>query len=327
MERVLGDARQTPRITASPDRVVFVRVGEKGARGYLVLFVPLAALWGASYLFIKVAVGHLQPSVVMDGRLMVAALTLLPVLLLQRGRRAPADIRAVVFPGAILGVVNSAVPFTLIAWGETHVDSGVAAIANASTPIWVAVFAIPFLQSERASGLKLVGILLGLVGVGVLTGGEPSAGVWAILGTLAVVLASACYAGSNLWIQPRFPTDRAVALVVVSMVSGALALLPLALFQLPGSVPGWKPIGSVLALGMAGTSIGLLMYYRLIEGYGSARASLVTYLAPVAALGYGIGLLGEPVTVSEAAGLLLILGGVTLGSGLVRPVRRAAPAA
>jgi drug/metabolite transporter (DMT)-like permease len=328
VERLLGDTRQTPRITTRPDRVVFVRVGEKGARGYLVLLVPLAALWGASFLFIKVAVRHLEPSVVMEGRLTVAGLTLLPVLLLQRRRLAWPDIRAVAFPGAILGVVNSAVPFTLIAWGETHIDSGVAAIANASTPIWVAVFAIPFLPSERAAGLKLVGILLGLVGVGILTGGEPSAGAWAIVGTLAVVLASACYAGSNVWLQPRFPTDRALALVAVSMVFGALALLPLALLQLPSSAPGWKPIGSVLALGMAGTSVGLLVYYRMIERYGSARASLVTYLAPVAALGYGIGLLGEPLTAAEVVGLLLILGGIGLGSGLVRPLRRAAaPAA
>jgi drug/metabolite transporter (DMT)-like permease len=303
-------------------------VGERGARGYLALLCPLAALWGASFLFIKVAVRHLEPTVVMEGRLVVSGLSLLPVLLIQRRRLALGDLRAVLFAGAVLGVVNSALPFTLIAWGETHVDSGVAAIANASTPIWVAVFALPFLPSERASGLKLVGIVLGLVGVGVLTGGQPSAGTWAIVGTLAVVLASACYAGSNIWIQPRFPTDRAVALVIVSMLTGAIALLPLALVQLPDAAPGWKPIGSVLALGIGGTSVGLLVYYRLLERYGSARASLVTYLAPVAALAYGIGLLGESVRASELLGLSLILGGVTLGSGLVRPFRRtAAPVA
>jgi len=104
---------------------------------------------------------------------------------------------------------------------------------------------------------------------------------------------------------------------------GGHAELPFALVHLPDSVPGWKPVGSVLALGMAGTSIGLLMYYRMLELYGSARASLVTYLAPVAALGYGIGLLDEALTAGEVVGLTLILGGVALGSGLVRPVRRA----
>jgi drug/metabolite transporter (DMT)-like permease len=259
----------------------------------------------------------------MEGRLLISAATLFPCLVIQRGRLAFAELRSVAFLGAILGVINSAVPFTLFAWGETHVDSGIAAIANASTPIWVAIFAIPFLPSERATGLKLGGIVLGLVGVGVLAGGEPSAGGWAILGTLACVLASACYAGSNIWLQPRFPANRALALVTASMAFGALAELPFALVHLPDSAPGWKPIGSVLALGMAGTSVGLLMYYRMLELYGSARASLVTYLAPVAALGYGIGILDEPLKAAEVIGLLLILGGVALGSGLVRPLRRA----
>jgi drug/metabolite transporter (DMT)-like permease len=303
-------------------------MGDRGARGYLILLCPLAAIWGASFLFIKVAVRDMEPSFVMEGRMAVSALTLVPVLLVLRGRQSLGDLRAVAGAGILLGVVNSALPFTLIAWGETHVDSGVAAIANASTPIWVALLAIPFLQSERSAGVKLAGIVLGLLGVGVLAGADPSTGVWAILGTLAVVLASFCYAASNIWLQPRFPTDRAVALVTVSMVSGALVLLPLALVQMPQERPEWKATGSVLALGVAGTSVGLLIYYRMLELYGSARASLVTYLAPVTALAYGIGLLGEPLTAAEVVGLLLILGGTALGSGLVRTARREpAPAA
>jgi drug/metabolite transporter (DMT)-like permease len=302
-------------------------VGEReSARGYLLLLVPLAALWGSSFLFIKVAVRELEPTVVVAGRLGLAALTLLPVLFVQRRGRIVSDLRAVAYPGVILGIVNSAIPFLLISWGETHVDSGVAAVANASTPIWVALVAIPFLASERASGLKLVGIMLGLVGVGVLAGAEPSGGGWAILGTLAVVLASFCYGASNIWLQPRFPRDRIVALVTVSMAAGAVVLLPLALLQLPTSAPGWKPIASVIVLAVAGTSIGLLLYYRMLELYGSARAALVTYLTPVTALAYGVGLLDEPLRLSELLGLALILGGVALGSGLVRPLRRPAPA-
>jgi drug/metabolite transporter (DMT)-like permease len=303
-------------------------VSERGARGYLLLLCPLAAIWGASFLFIKVAVRDMEPSVVMEGRMAISALTLVPVLLVLRGRKALGDLRAVAGAGILLGVVNSALPFTLIAWGETHVDSGVAAIANASTPLWVALLAIPFLRSERPAGVKLAGIVLGLLGVGVLAGADPSTGVFAILGTLAVVVASFCYAASNIWLQPRFPTDRAVALITVSMASGALVLLPLALVEIPHEPPGWKATGSVLALGVAGTSVGLVIYYRMLELYGSARASLVTYLAPVTALAYGIGLLGEPLTVAEVVGLVLILGGTALGSGFVRTTRgEPAPAA
>lgn len=301
---------------------------DRDARGYLLLLLPLSAIWGASFMFIEVALRDLKPSVVMEGRTAVSALVLVPLLILLRRGRVLDDLRAVAVPGAILGVANTALPFTLIAWGQTHVDSGVAAIANASSAIWVALLAIPFLPSERSSGLKLAGIALGLVGVGVLAGADPSTGTWAILGTLAVVLASICYAASNIWIQPRFPTDRTVALITVSMAAGALALLPLALFQLPSERPGWKALGSVGALAVAGTAVGLLLYYRMLELYGSARAILVTYLAPVAALAFGVTLLDEPLTAAKLVGLTLILGGVALGSGLVRVGRRTpAPAA
>ena len=303
-------------------------MGDRAARGYLLLLCPLAAIWGASFLFIKVAIRDLEPSVVMEGRMALSALALLPVLLVQRHGEWVADLRAFAPAGLLLGVVNSALPFTLIAWGEKHIDSGIAAIANASTPIWVAVLAIPFLPSERSSGAKLAGVSLGLVGVGVLAGADPSGGWWAVAGTLAVVLASFCYAASNIWIQPRYPTDRTVALVAVSMLVGAVVLLPLAIVQAPDERPGWKAAGSVLALAIAGTSLGLLIYYRMLQLYGSARASLVTYLAPLAALAYGIGLLDEPLTLAAVLGLLLILGGVALGSGMVRSGRRVpAPAA
>lgn len=303
-------------------------MADRGARGYLFLLLPLSVIWGASFMLIEVALRDMAPTVAMEGRMAISAFTLLPVLLLQRGRQAVTDLRAVAAPGLLLGIVNSALPFTLVAWGQTHVDSGVAAIATASSPIWVALLAIPFLPSERASGLKLVGIVLGLVGIGILAGADPSADRWAILGTLAVVLAAFCYAASNIWIQPRFPADRVVALITVSMAVGALVLLPLAVVQLPDVRPGWKASGSVLVLAIAGTSIGLLIYYRMLELYGSARAILVTYMAPVAALAFGVGLLDERVTAAKLIGLVLILGGVALGLGLVRPERRApAPAA
>jgi drug/metabolite transporter (DMT)-like permease len=225
-------------------------------------------------------------------------------------------------------VVNAALPFTLIAWGEKHVDSGVAAIANASMPIFVALLALRFQRSERSSGLRLFGILLGLLGVAVLAGVHPRGGWWAVVGTLAVILASILYAVGSLWAQRLVQREEALVLTTATMIGGALALLPFGLAQLPGSVPGWKVIGSVVALGVAGTAIGQLIYYALLDTAGSARASLVTYLLPVTALFYGAGLLGEPITVEELVGLVLILGGVALGSGLVRFARREpAPAA
>jgi drug/metabolite transporter (DMT)-like permease len=299
-------------------------VGDRAARGYLVPLILVSAIWGASFLFIKVADRDLKPSVVMDLRMSIAALVLLPVLVIRSGRAALAELRSVSGRAAVLGVFNSAIPFTLIAWGETHVDSGVAAIGNSTTPIFVALLALPFLPSERASGSRLVGVGLGLVGVGVLAGASPGFGTWEVLGTLAVVLASFLYAASNIYLQPRFPSARELPLVTGAMVAGAVALAPLALVQAPSDLPGWKPAASVVALGIGGTAIGLLLYYRMLDQYGSARASLVTYLLPVTALFYGVGLLDEPLTAAELIGLVLILGGVGLGSGLVRSPRRAA---
>jgi drug/metabolite transporter (DMT)-like permease len=297
------------------------------SRFYLPLLILLAAIWGASFMFIKVADRELEPTTLMAGRILVAAIVLFAFLVAQVGsRQAVSQLRRVGLEAYALGIAAAAVPFTLIAWGETHVDSGVAAIANASMPIFVALLALRFRHSERSSGLRLVGILVGLLGVAVLAGINPRGGWWAVAGTMAVVVASISYAVSTLWGQHLVERTPMIVLTTASMIGGSVALLPFGLAQLPGSVPGWKAIGSVLALGVAGTAIGQLIFYRLIEDDGSAKASLVTYLLPVTALFYGAALLGEAITVEEIAGLVLILAGVSLGSGLLHATRRREPA-
>src|SRR4029453_17468432 len=159
----------------------------------------LAASWGASYLFIKVAVEDLEPAPMMCLRLILAFAALFPILAVASGfRRAVLEIRETGRGGALLGLINMAIPFTLIAWGEKHIDSGVAAIANSTVPIFVALLAIRFRPSERVTGMRMFGILLGLLGVGVLTGLNPEGGWWAIAGTLAGVLASLSHASPPL---------------------------------------------------------------------------------------------------------------------------------
>jgi drug/metabolite transporter (DMT)-like permease len=305
-------------------------VGRLGwmSRLYLPLLISLAAIWGASFMFIKVADRELEPTTLMFGRTALAAVLLFAVLASQTGaRRAAAEARGVGLGAVVLGIVGAALPFTLIAWGETHIDSGVAAIGNASMPIFVALIALRYQHSERSSGLRLVGVLVGLVGVAVLTGVHPRGGWWGVAGTMAVVVASVAYAIASLLGQRMVAGTRPLVLTTASMTAAALALLPFALAQLPDHVPGWKALGSVAALGIAGTAIGQMLYYRMLETDGSARASLVTYLLPVTALFYGAGLLDEPITVEELVGLVLILAGVALGSGMVRSAwRRREPA-
>ncbi len=296
------------------------------ARGYLPLLLALGAIWGASFLFIEVADRALAPTTLMAGRLLVSAAVLLPVLIVSMGLRpALSALRAAALTGLVAGIVAAALPFTLIAWGQKHIDSGTAAIANASMPIFVVLLALRVRRSERVAGLRLVGVLLGFVGVGVLAGANPSSGWWAVVGTLAVVLAAFSYAVGALYAQHHVDRVSVLVFSTAQCIAGGLVLLPFGLAQLPSDVPGWKPIGSVLALGVAGTAIGTLLYYRLVESYGSTRASLVVYLLPPFALVYGAVFLDEPFSGAKLGGMALILGGVALGSGLVGWARRPAP--
>ncbi len=293
------------------------------SRSYVIYIGLLAAFWGASYMFIKVANRAFEPATMMMLRLALAASLLLVVLALQRGWDATvADMRGLGWEGFALGVVNGAIPFTLIAWGERHIDSGVAAIANASMPIFVVLLAIRWQPSERVHGLRLVGFLVGLLGVGVLAGVHPEGGWWGVAGTLAVVVASVSYAVGSLWGQRLIHRTSGLVLSASSMLGGLLVLIPLGLWQLPDELPGWKASGSVIALAVIGTAVAQIILYRVLRSDGAARVSLVTYLLPVTALIYGVTLLGEPLTWEELAGMALILGGVALGSGAVRFPRR-----
>src|SRR5512133_2810836 len=293
------------------------------SRSYVIYIGLLAAFWGASYMFIKVAGRAFEPAAMIMLRLVIASSLLLVVLAVQRGwDRTLGEMRALGWEGFGLGVVNGAIPFTLIAWGERHIDSGVAAIANASLPIFVVLLAIRFRPSERVRGLRLFGFIVGLVGVGVLAGLHPEGGWWGAAGTLAVVVASASYAVGSIWGQRLVAHTSGLTLAATTMIGGLILLAPLGLWQRPAQVPGWKEIGSVVALAVLGTAVAQIIVYRVLRSDGAARVSLVTYLLPVTALFYGVTLLGEPLTVEELLGMALILGGVALGSGALRFTRR-----
>jgi drug/metabolite transporter (DMT)-like permease len=293
-------------------------------RSYVVLIGTLAAIWGASYLFIKVAVRDFPPPAMIEIRLAVSGLILAAFVLAQSGRRRGlAELRAVGWAGLALGIVNGAVPFTLIAWGETHIDSGIAAVANSTVPIFNALLVPWLLPAERVTRWRMVGILVGFCGVAVLTLGQPAVSWWFVAGTFAVVVASLCYAVGGILAQRSLGSASGPALAAVSMLGGAVALLPLALTNPPEHTPGWKSVASLAALTLFGTALGLLILFRAIRLHGSARTSLVTYLMPPIALVYGAVLLGEPITAGSLGGLALILLGVAVGSGALRLARRA----
>jgi len=288
------------------------------SRRYALYLVVLGAIWGSSYLFIKVGVRDLSPAALIEIRLLCAAPVLVAFALPRYGW---AGLRAAWRPGAVLGVLNAAVPFTLIAWGERYVDSGTAAVTNSSVPIWLAILAIWFVPSERSTGLRAVGVGLGLAGVAILAGVHPEGGWKGVLGTGAIIIASISYAAANLYAGRRMSAGGP-ALAAVSMTVAAVVLVPFALASLPSHVPGWKPIGSGVALGLLGTAVAQILSYRMIRLYGSSRSVLVAYMLPAFALLYGAVFLNESVTWQKLVGLLLILGGVGLGSGVWQMRRR-----
>ncbi len=295
------------------------------SRSYALLIGSLAAIWGASYLFIKVAIRDFPPAAMIELRLAVAGILLAFFLVARIGwRNALRELRAAGWAGFAIGIVNGAIPFTLIAWGEKHIDSGIAAVANASVPIFNAVLVPWLLPAERLSRRRLAGVLVGIVGVVVLTLAQPRVSWWFVAGTAAVVVASISYAFGGILAQHNLSATRGPTLAAAAMLGGAVALLPLALVDLPDHAPGWKPVASLAALTLAGTALAQLILYRAIRLHGSARVSLVTYLMPPAALVYGAVLLDEPVTAASLGGLALVMLGVALGSGALVFARRAA---
>jgi len=291
------------------------------------LLLLLTGLWGSSFLFIEIALEGVEPTVLIALRLLTAAVVLVPFLALRQGAPAFRQLRAGWQPVVVLGAINAAIPFTLIAWGQKHIDSGIAAIANASVPIFVALLAIRFRPSEKVAGSRAVGIAAGIVGVAVLAGVNPEGGWWAVAGTLAVVAASFLYAAGALYAQTHVENLEPMLLVTGSTIVGTLLLAPLAIAQAPTSMPGWKVWLAIAVLGIGGMAIGQYVYYVLLETHGSTKAALVTYLLPGMALLLGIVFLDEPLTIAAVVGLALILLGVALGSGMVRPSRRRQPAA
>ena len=293
---------------------------------YLPSVLALAAIWGASYLFIKVGDRDFEPPTLMAARLVIAFVPLFAYLAWTRGGvgRAAREVAAVWRTGLVLGLLSAAIPFTLIAFGEKHIDSGVAGVVQASLPVFTALLAFRFVPSERPTGARIVGIGLGLVGVGVLTGVDPGHGWWAVGGTLLVVLSSLSYAAGGLFGQSRTKTVSGPVLATAMTFYGALVLLPWGLAELPGHAPTWKPVASLLALALGGTALAQLLLFHVLRLHGAAKVSLVTYLMPVFAVFYGATILGEPLRWTALAALALILSGVALGSGSVIMRRRAA---
>jgi drug/metabolite transporter (DMT)-like permease len=285
-------------------------------RAYWPLLVLLASIWGASYLFIKVAVEDIPPAAMTDIRLFVAGMLLLGYLAVTMGSRASlAELRASWLPCLFLGFVNAALPMSLVAWGETHIDSSIAAIAQSSVPIFVVLLSFRLLPHEPFGAARIAGLLIGISGVALVTGVHPEGGWWAVAGTLAVVASSVAYAVGSIYGQLQVLGTPGPVLAAGNLLFGALLLIPVTAADPPREMPDLAAIAGLIGLILLPTVLGQLILFRMLRLHGSRRSSLVTYLMPGFALVYGSTILDEPVTAAALGGLVLILGGVALASG------------
>jgi drug/metabolite transporter (DMT)-like permease len=287
----------------------------------IVILTLLALIWGASFMLIKIADRELTPATLILGRLGSAALLLAAIAFVRLGpRRTLDEIRGAWLWLVVVGIVNTAIPFWLLSWGEKRLDSGLASIIQGAVPIFNALLAFAFFREARVAGIRLVGLGIGFVGVALLVGDQPHG---KLLAALAVVAMALCYAIGTLFAGRYLRGTPPLIVALASTVVSTIAVLPAGAIQAPSGVWHGKTIAAILVLGFVGTAIAYLLFFALIQRAGANYATLVTYLVPPIALAYGAIFLGESFGAIDFASLAFILVGVALATGSVR--RRRVP--
>jgi drug/metabolite transporter (DMT)-like permease len=293
-------------------------------RGWLPAYLTLVVFWGCSFLFNEWALRSFSPLAVAFGRIALGMLTLGLLLLLARQRVQLR--RSDVVDLLVVAAVLTAIPFALIAFAQTRVTSILAGLLNATTPLWTAVAVGLLIPSERPDRRQLVGLGVGFAGIAVLLG------VWDLqaldtLGALAMLLATACYGLGTVWVRRSFTGSNlsGASLSFVQLVFASVLVLP---FVPLGGAPGAIEPESVLALvglGVFGTGLAYVLFWRVVRTAGATVAATVTYLIPLVSTTLGILVLGEPLSWNEPVGGVIVLLGVALAQGLLGTRRAASP--
>jgi len=279
-------------------------------------FGLLALVWGSSFLWIRIGLDELRPMMLVWLRLGIGLAGLLVVLGLTGGR-LPRDRRLLAAFG-FMGLFNTALPFVLITWGETRIDSGLAAILNGTVPLFVLVIAHFWLHDERLTRARLVGLAVGFLGVVVLVSRDlgPEGFRGNVLGQLAVLAASLSYAAavtfSRRHLRDQAPAvQSAMVLLFAFGIMGVVTPVAEQPLRLPALPLTWV---AVVWLGLLGSCLAYLLYFHLIRAWGATRASLVTYLMPVIGLALGIVFRDEVADWQLWTGSLLVVGGILVVS-------------
>jgi drug/metabolite transporter (DMT)-like permease len=289
-----------------------------------IAFAACSVLWGVPYYLIKIAVEDVSPAFVSWSRIALGAAVLLPVAWRAgafRGVRA--RWRAIL----AFSVVELCVPFTLIPVGEQWISSSLAAILTASVPLIVAVMAMRWDPSERPTGARLAGLFVGLAGVVALVGVDVAGRPRELLGAACLLLAAVGYAGGPMLIRTRMADLHPMGPVATALLVSAVLLAPAGLATAPHEVPAAGVVGAIAGLGVACTAVALATMFFLVAEAGPSRATIITYVIPVIAVGLGVALLGEDLGAASVAGLLLILAGSWMATGGRPPGGRLRPLA
>jgi len=294
------------------------------AKGWGLLLL-LALLWGSSFFFYKILVAVLTPVTVVLGRVGIAAVAM-NLWLLATGRHVPLS-HGRWRRFLLLGFLNNVLPFILIAWGETRIESGLASILNATSPVFMVAVAHWGTEDEKLSWAKSAGIVLGILGVMVLVGRDAFGGSRNIWGELAVVAASCAYGFGGVYSR-RFKDLPPLVAATGQVSGGAVILLPLALlvdhpWNLP--MPDTGAWASLFAIALVNTALAYFVYYRMLASAGVTYISLVTFLIPVIALFLGAAFLGERVTMQALAGMAIIALGLAAIDGRLLRLRGLKP--
>lgn len=291
--------------------------------GWRAQFVLLAAIWGSSFLFIKV-LGRQWPALwVSFGRVALGALALI-VLMAFRGERFPSD-RRLWLHSAVAALLFNTISWTLFAFGEQHISSIMAGLWNATTPLWVLIVSLAAFPEEQLTRGRVMGLAVGFAGVAILLGPWRGLGGGQLIGHLACAGAAVLY-GLGFPYTRRHLAGRAESGVVLSACQLVCATAMLALF-LPLSpnptthigLDGW---GSLLALGVLGSGVAFALNYAIVRARGATAASTVTYLIPVFSTVLGAAVLGEALYWNQPAGAAVLLLGIALSQGRLRARRR-----
>jgi drug/metabolite transporter (DMT)-like permease len=276
------------------------------------IFAAVSTLWGIPYLFIKVAIdGGATPGLVAWARVVLAAAVLLA--LAARAGKLP-SLRGHWRWLAAYAVVEISIPFPLIATGEQHVSSSLAAIIIAAVPLIVALFALRFDDAERVTGPRLLGLVVGLAGVVALVGIDAAGSLSTLLGAGAILLAAVGYAAGPMILKRHLGDLDPRAAMGASLAMAAVILSPVAALEVPAHTPSATALGAIVVLGLLCTAVAFSLMALLIVEIGPSRAVVITYINPIVAVAVGVAVLGEQPGPGAIAGLLLILAGSWLST-------------